>query len=141
MKLFDTNVLIYSFDLESSFHEWAKERLSESILKREALVNPVILAELGVGDTNPSTLSKRLRGLGIQLVDLPLESASLAAVAYARYLNVRRSSHQPSTVKIPLPDFLIGGHAQLLSYPIVTADEDRYKKYFPRVQLITPSDH
>lgn len=138
MKLIDTNILIYSFDPESSFHGWAKEQLSESILNGEALVNPIILAELGAGDTNPSTLPKRLWGLGIKLVDLPWESADPTAVAYARYLKARKSSDHPSEQKTPLPDFFIGAHAHVLSCPIITVDEDRYRTYFPKVQLITP---
>ncbi len=140
MKLLDTNILIYSFDPESCFHGWAKARLSESILNREALVNPVILAELGVGDTNPVSLSERLRGLGVSLIDLPWESAEVAAVAFARYLYARSVSGNPSTQKTPLPDFFIGAHAHVLSCPIVTADVDRYRTYFPAVQLISPTE-
>ncbi|MCC5845212.1 MAG: type II toxin-antitoxin system VapC family toxin [Verrucomicrobia bacterium] len=139
MKLFDTNILIYSFDLASSFHTWSKQKLSEGIIKREAFVNPIILAELAVGDENPFTLTKRLQGLGIQLMDLPWESADVAASAFAEYLNARSLSGPIPTTKIPLPDFFIGAHAQVLSCPIVTADVSRYQTYFPSVELIQPN--
>ncbi|MCC5849997.1 MAG: PIN domain-containing protein [Verrucomicrobia bacterium] len=138
MKLFDTNALIYSFDTTSTFHAWAKAKLSASILKGEALVNPVILAELAVGDTNPSSLPDRLRGLGIALIDLPWESAEAAASAFADYLQARILSGNPSSLKTPLPDFFIGAHAKLLSCPIVTVDVQRYQTYFPTVELIHP---
>lgn len=140
MKLIDTNILIYSFDPKSCFHGWAKKHLYESILNQEALVNPVILAELGVGDMNPVSLSKRLRGLGVSLVDLPWESAEVAALTFARYLETRSFSGNPSTRKTPLPDFFIGAHAHVLSCPIITADVDRYRTYFPAVQLISPAN-
>ncbi len=140
MKLFDTSILIYSFDPKSCFHGWAKKQLSESILSREALVNPVILAELGVGDMNPASLTERLRGLGVSLIDLPWESAEVAALSFARYLDARSVSGNPSTQKTPLPDFFIGAHAHVLSCPIVTADVDRYRTYFPTVPLISPTE-
>lgn len=138
MKLIDTNVLIYSFDAESCFHDWAKEQLSASILNREAFINPIILAELAVGDKNPSTLAKRLWGLGIKIVDLPWESAELTSVVYAKYVKARKTSEFSTELKTPLPDFFIGGHAQLLACPIITVDVDRYRTYFPKVRLITP---
>jgi len=39
---------------------------------------------------------------------------------------------------VPLPDFLIGAHAQAESMKLVTRDPDRVKTYFPSVRLITP---
>lgn len=137
MKLFDTNVLIYGFDPGSPFHGWATSELKQGILEHEALINPMVLAELGVGDESPQTLSERLRGLGFSLIDLPWEASTAAAEAYALYLQARQASieHVP---KMPMPDFFIGAHARLLSCPIVTADVGRYQTYFPDVKLITP---
>ena len=50
---FDTNALIYAFDLESPFHIEARESLLLALSGDGAAVNPVILAELGVGDLSP----------------------------------------------------------------------------------------
>ena len=138
MKLFDTNVLIYAFERESTFYSWAKSALKQAILQREALVNPVVLAELGVGDENPLTLSVRLRGLGLSLIDLPWEASQAAAEAYARYLRNRSASGAGNVSKLPMPDFFIGAHASLINCPIVTVDVDRYRSYFPHVELIKP---
>lgn len=137
MKLFDTNVLIYGFDPNSPFHLWAKTEVMRGVLEREALVNPIVLAELSVGDETPETLPERLLGLGLSLIDLPWEASLAAGEAFAMCLRARRASAETAP-RTPLPDFFIGAHAQLLSCPVVTADEGRYRTYFPEVELILP---
>jgi hypothetical protein len=65
--------------------------LQQESLNRGALVNPIILAELSVGDRHPESLSQCLRGLGVEIIDLPWEVSELAAAAYAEYLMTRKS--------------------------------------------------
>jgi predicted nucleic acid-binding protein len=44
-----------------------------------------------------------------------------------------------STDRSPfLPDFFIGAHAQIMGWPLATADEGRFRTYFPSVILRTP---
>jgi predicted nucleic acid-binding protein len=40
-----------------------------------------------------------------------------------------------------LPDFLIGAHAVVRGYSILTRDPKGYRGYFPSVELITPETH
>ena len=40
-----------------------------------------------------------------------------------------------------LPDFLIGAHAAVKSYRILTRDAARYRTYFPDVDIIAPDTH
>jgi hypothetical protein len=39
---------------------------------------------------------------------------------------------------MPLPDFFIGAHAEIMGWTLATADADRYRTYFPKVKLKTP---
>lgn len=138
VTLFDTNVLIGAFDPASEFHAWADATLFEALSEGSAAVNPVILAELCVGDAEPETVQEKLRDLGVVFLDLPCSAAERAAEAFAACLTERRNAGAGSRSKTPLPDFFIGAHAELLAIPIATVDTGRYRTYFPTVNLRTP---
>jgi predicted nucleic acid-binding protein len=38
-----------------------------------------------------------------------------------------------------LPDFFIGAHAKLMGWKLATRDVERYRIYFPAVELIKPA--
>ena len=60
MRLLDTNVLIYAFEQDSPFKNWAHDLVVQSIIDRIAVVNPVIIAELAIGIEEPESLSDKL---------------------------------------------------------------------------------
>lgn len=138
MILFDTNVLIYGFSPDSPYHGWSREILAEASSKSEAVINPIILAELCVGDSEPNTVLDRVRSWGILSADLPTAAATLCAEAFRIYLARWEDEGRPVNSKIPLPDFFIGSHAQLMGWRIATADLGRYQTYFPQVKLVHP---
>jgi AbrB family looped-hinge helix DNA binding protein len=43
------------------------------------------------------------------------------------------------TKQLPLPDFLIGAHAAIAGYRLLTRDAARNRTYFPRLRLIGPN--
>ena len=138
MRLLDTNVLIYGFDRSSPFHAWAWDIIRSSVMGDGAAVNPVVLAEYMIGEQEPGTVVARLSGFGISILDVPFGVSLRCSTAYARYLENRRQQAVPPAPRLPLPDFFIGAHAAVLKLPLVTVDHDRYRTYFPEVELITP---
>ncbi len=138
VTLFDTNALIYAFDPTSPFHNWAGKMLFQALAGDGAAVNPVILAELCVGDHDPATVQARLERLGFVFLDLPCAASNRAAEAFASCLLARKKSGVKIDRKVPLPDFFIGAHAELLGLPLASGDTDRYQLYFPDVILISP---
>jgi predicted nucleic acid-binding protein len=63
---------------------------------------------------------------------IPYEAAFLAGkafLAYRRRGGIKRSA---------LPDFLIGSHAAVAGYRLMTRDAARYRTYFPKLPLIAP---
>ncbi len=139
MILLDTNVWIDAFAPGAPHHAWAAGLVRQGLLGEGIAINPVILAELCVGDCHPDTVWDRLDQLGVTLLDLPARTSWRCAQAYGDYLENRRQLDAPTAPKMPLPDFFIGAHASLLDLPLATADTKRYRTYYPEVRLITPS--
>jgi predicted nucleic acid-binding protein len=138
MILLDTNVLIYASDTRSPHCRWARRTIAEAVAGEGAAINAVTLAELCVGDAAPSTVADRVRGWGVEVLDIPAAAAEVSARAFVNYRQRRKRSSAKESPSVPLPDFFIGAHAQIMGWTLASADEERYKTYFPRVRLKTP---
>jgi predicted nucleic acid-binding protein len=138
MILLDTNVLIYASTDRSPFLEWARHTIAAAVSEDGAAVNAVSLAEICVGDAEPETVADRLRSWGITLLDVPSAVAEPCAKAYLKYRERRRAESGLDAPAMPLPDFFIGAHAQVMGWPLATVDEGRFRSYFPSVTLLTP---
>jgi predicted nucleic acid-binding protein len=95
-------------------------------------INPIIYAELAPAFATAADLDKWLDPNIFQRMQLPYEAGWLAAQAFMKY---RRSGGVKTS---PLPDFYIGGHAEIENWSVVTRDSARFRTYFPSVTLITP---
>jgi predicted nucleic acid-binding protein len=138
MILLDTNVLIYASTDQSPFREWARRTIAAGVSEDGAAVNAVSLAEICVGDAEPESVADRLRSWGINLLDVPAAAAEPCATAYREYRKRRRAESGRDAPPLPLPDFFVGAHAQVMGWPLATADEGRFRTYFPTVTLLTP---
>jgi predicted nucleic acid-binding protein len=139
MILLDTNVLIYAFDPASPFCQWAQETIADAVAGDGAAINAVSLTELCVGDAEPSTVADRIRRWGVVILDVPAAAAVVCATAYRHYRQRRLAQSALPAPALPLPDFFIGAHAQIMGWDIATADRGRFQTYFPAVALKMPS--
>lgn len=138
MILLDTNALIYASDAKSSHCRWARRMIAEGVSGAGAAVNAVSLAEVCVGDAEPQTVADRIRSWGVVVLDVPAAASEVCARAYLSYRVRRKADSGKDAPALPLPDFFIGAHAQVMGWPLATADERRFKTYFPAVPLRTP---
>ena len=136
--LLDTNVLIYASDAKSSHCRWARRMIAEGVSGAGAAVNAVSLAEVCVGDAEPQTVADRIRSWGVAVLDVPAAASDVCARAYLSYRVRRKADSGKDAPALPLPDFFIGAHAQIMGWPLATADGSRFKTYFPAVPLRTP---
>jgi len=136
--LLDTNVLIYTSDERSKYCRWACRTIAESVAGGGAAVNAVSVAEVCVGDAEPQTVADRIRSWGVAVLDVPAAASEVCACAYLAYRTRRKSESGKDAPAVPLPDFFIGAHAQVMGWRLATADEDRFRNYFPSVSLKTP---
>jgi len=137
--LLDTNVLIYAFEDGSPHCAWARDTIADAVASGGAAISAVSLAELCVGDADAGTVADRVRSWGVAILDVPSAAAEPCARAYGRYRKRRQSKSGTSAPPMPLPDFLIGAHAEIMAWRIATADRGRFKTYFPAVSLLEPS--
>ena len=139
MMLLDTNVLIYASDARSPHCHWARRTIADAVAGEGAAINAITLAELCVGDAEPNTVADRVRGWGVEALDIPAAAAEISARAFRSYRTRRKRTSGKDTSTVPLPDFFIGAHAQIMGWTLATADEDRYRAYFPKIRLKTPT--
>ena len=139
MILLDTNVLIDAREPASPYRRWAEEVIAEGLAANAIGLNAIVLAELCVGQNNPEAVQADLEARGLVVVDVPVAAAALCARAYTRYLLARRKSGGGKAPSVPLPDFFIGAHAELMGWKLATRDVERYPTYFPAVELVEPA--
>ena len=138
MILLDTDVLIYASEGASPYCPWARETIAEAVAGDGAVANAVCLAELCVGDAEPDSVAERLRSWGIVIADVPAAAAEVCAAAYRQFRERRARESGKAAPAMPLPDFFIGAHAQVMDWELATADASRFRACFPGVRLKTP---
>jgi predicted nucleic acid-binding protein len=138
MILFDTNVVIDAKDSSSVSHTWSVRLIQEAVAGDGGAINAVTLAELCAGSPNPADIQPEVRKLGVEIFDLPAAASEICGAAYRRYVLARRASGGGVASKIPLPDFFIGAHAEIMKWKLATRDAERISRYFPKVHLLTP---
>jgi predicted nucleic acid-binding protein len=132
MTLVDSNILIDIWARDEVWFRWSSRSLYSCLRAGPVAINAVIYAELSIGFPTESALEQAVDGAALARLALPCEAAFPAGRAYLEYR--QRGGRRRS----PLPDFLIGAHAEVAELPLLTRDVGRFRSYFPRVRLISP---
>jgi predicted nucleic acid-binding protein len=132
MLLVDTNVLV---DVLQDDPQWANGSIAQ--LRAQAsihqlAINPIIYAEISLSFSTLEALDSAVSTLALELREIPRPALFLAARALAQYRKRGGSERQV------LPDFLIGAHAAVQGWPLLTRDAGRFKTYFPTLEVVAP---
>ena len=138
MILLDTNVVVDALDKDQAHHSWSKKQIEDAVAGDGGGISVVTLAELCAGAREPEGVEPEIKRLGITVQDVPAAVAAICGKAYRRYVTARRDSGGSASPKTPLPDFFIGAQAEIMGWKLASRDEQRFKKYFPKVALLTP---
>ena len=138
MILLDTNVVVDALDRRSAFRKWAVDQIENAVLAEGGAVNVVSIAETCAGTNAPGDIIAGLEALGLELVDVPVKAGPVCGKAYSRSRAARRTSGGGTAPSTPLPDFLIGAHAEAMGWKLATRDGQRFRTYFPSVELVEP---
>ena len=133
ITLIDSNVLIDALTEDPIWFDWSSHALASCANLGILAINPIIYAEVSVSFDRIEDLESVLTGDYFKRLPLPWEAAFLAAKCFVEYK--KRSGAKMS----PLPDFYIGAHAAVQGLRLLTRDARRYRTYFPKLDLITPS--
>lgn len=132
----DTNVIIALWDSDGAL-SLAAERVLEAAFRRGSLVvsAPVFAELVAAPGRTEAFVAMFLEENGIA-VDWNLDEAiwRLAARAFQSYAERRRKQRDHGTRRL-LADFLIGAHAQVRGYRLLSLDERLYRAAFPTLKL------
>ncbi len=139
MILLDTNIVIDAHYGVGNDRVRASNLISSAVIDSGAAINCITLAELYSGPRRGEEIEDDMRQAGIVVLDLPAAAAAICGRAYRRYRLARTRSGGGKAPSMPLPDFFIGAHAELMGWKLATRDVERYRIYFPAVELVEPA--
>ena len=130
--LVDSNVLIDILTRDARWFSWSGEAIAEAANTGRVIINPVIYGEISIRFSRIEELEEAVPRSLFEREHIPFEAAFLAGKAFLAYR--KRGGGRRS----PLPDFLIGAHAVVAGYHLLTRDPRRYRAYFPGLEIIAP---
>ena len=132
MLLVDTNVLVDVLQNDPQWADWSIAQLRAQAKLHALAINPVIYSEMSLSFSTLEALDEVVRTMALELREIPRPALFLAARAYSLY---RRRGGSKGQV---LPDFVIGAHAAVEGWPLLTRDASRFKTYFPTLEVVAP---
>ena len=130
--LVDSNVLLDVMSEDERWAPWSARALAEAAETGRLVINPIVYSEVSVRFERIEDLEDALPAAWFEREPIPYEAAFLAGKVFTAYR--RRGGAKTS----PLPDFLIGAHAAIAGYRLLTRDARRYRTYFADLSLISP---
>lgn len=134
-SLIDTNIILDIVSEDQSWNKWSAEKLRRLGNEGPMFINQIIYAEASTNFFRREEFEQLLTISRIDREQLPFDAAFAAGKAQAEYRG--RGGARERT----LPDFLIGAHALVKGYQLLTRDARRYRVHFPTVDIIAPDTH
>jgi predicted nucleic acid-binding protein len=133
--ILDSNILLDLVHRQAPFFAWSKRWFENCARQGDPVLNAIVFAEVSAGFLNFHDAVSVIASLRTRHEDIPPEAAYSAGRAHRLY---RERGGARDRV---LPDFLIGGHAWVRNYRLLTRDAARYRSYFPTLNIIAPDTH
>lgn len=133
MKLIDTNVLLDLVTNDARWSAWSEARLEAAALAGGLVINDIVYAELSIRYRRIEALDEMPDRAAIAAVSIPRAALFLAGKAF----QLDRAAGGVRTGA--LPDFVIGAHAMVEGWPLLTRDARRFRGNFPQISLIAPT--
>jgi predicted nucleic acid-binding protein len=135
VTIVDTDVLVDLAVRNSAWHGWSQGHVFLAFKRGAVVINPIIYAEFSLRYCDIEEVDRLLPPDAFHRESLPFAAAFAAAAAFRLY---RRSGGERDRI---LADFLIGAHAAVRGYSVLTREPKSYRPYFPSIDLISPETH
>jgi predicted nucleic acid-binding protein len=130
----DTNVLLDILLPNEKFCDASVEALENAAAEGSLIICDLVYAELCIHFNTKGECDRFLHGNEIRVEALSSEAGFMAS-------RVWRAYHKQGGQRVRiLADFLIGAHAHVQASRLLSRDRGFYKKLFPALSLIDPSD-
>jgi len=131
--LVDTNVLLDVLGADPVHGERSRDLLERCAEQGVVVINPVVFAEVAAFIPALEDLDRLLPGEVFRRDPIPWEAAYLAGRALSRYRQTGVSRERV------LADFLIGAHAAVAGFGLLTRDRG-YARHFD-LEILNPSSN
>jgi predicted nucleic acid-binding protein len=132
----DTNVIVALWDSESTINRTAEAALEAAFRRGSLVIAAPVFAELiAAPGRTEEFVGAFLEENGIT-IDWDLSEAiwRSAARAFSAYAERRRKQRDSGTRRL-FVDFIVGAHADVNGYRLLTMDERHYRAAFPGLKL------
>lgn len=131
--LIDSDVLLDLMTEDPDWFAWSAAAVANAADRARLVINAIVYAEVSVRYSRIEDLEAALPNAMIERETIPYAAAFLAGKVFLAYR--RRGGAK----QLPLPDFLIGAHAAIAGYRLLTRDAARYRTCFPGLRMISPA--
>jgi predicted nucleic acid-binding protein len=134
----DTNVIVALWDAEDALYRPARVALEAAQNEGGLVIVAPVYAELMAGPGRSEKFIDQFcedTHIAVEW-DLEKDVWRAAGAAFQRYAAQRRRQRD-SEVRRILADFVIGAHAWVSGYRLLTLDDRLYKAAFPKLQVVT----
>lgn len=132
MFLVDSNVLLDLIMSDPVWMDWSAQAIEAAADHGQIFVNEIVFAEIAANFATVEDVYVALPAPIYALERTSFDAAFMAGQAFRLY---RRRGGARTAI---LSDFLIGAHALVRGYRLITRDARIYRSYFPRLALIAP---
>jgi len=133
----DTNVLVALWDAGDTLHVSARQALEAAFERGSLVIAGVVYAELLAAPGRTEGFLDRFceeTSIGVEW-ELTEGIWSAAGRAFQSYAERRRKQKGAGPRRL-LADFVIGAHALVSGYQLLTLDEGNYRASFPRLGVL-----
>lgn len=132
----DTNVLVALWDASDALHSIARVALEAAASREGLVICAAVYAELiGAPGRGEAFVDRFCEEAGVAVEWELSERVWRAAGNAFREYAARRKRHGGAEPRRLLADFLIGAHAFVSGYKLLSLDEGLYRKAFPGLKL------